>query len=121
MTFLIRTILVWIFFVVLLDPPLRGLQSLFDLADRFLFVFQVLSGKYPTKSYYSTYEPLADSLDSLDDFGTETDRATLETIRKHGKKCNSVCCTGAFIIEVQHDFNEETSQLLFLGRFSPDA
>jgi hypothetical protein len=59
-----------------------------------------LSGKFPTKAYYSTYEPLADSLDSLEDFGTESDRAAVETIRKHGKKCNSVCCTGAFIIEV---------------------
>ena len=87
---------------VLFEQFLKKLKRLVVMIENVLKlnIFQVLSGKYPTKSYYSTYDPMTDSLESVEDFGTEADRAILETIRKHGKKCNSVCCTGAFIIEV---------------------
>ena len=62
----------------------------------------VMSGKYPTSEYRNQYE-LADGMTARDLYqqlaiGTD-DQRVLEDVRKHGSKCSSVCCTGAFVVE----------------------
>ncbi len=58
-----------------------------------MFHFQVLSGKFPTEEFQNTYEE--SSAEKLPD----EYQSILSEIKKCGRNCVSVCCTGAFIIE----------------------
>ena len=48
-------------------------------------------------------------------FGTDNDTKALEEIRQNGAKCNSLCCTGSYIIETMFAVlvNEDVRELKF--------
>ena len=48
-------------------------------------------------------------------FGTDSDTKALEDIRQNGAKCNSLCCTGSYIIESMFAVlvNEDVRELKF--------
>ena len=57
-------------------------------------------------------------------FGTDNDTKALEDIRQNGAKCNSLCCTGSYIIETMFAVlvNEDVRELKFdLVRGPPDS
>lgn len=77
------------------------------------------SGRFPSTKYHHCYELLSE-MDVT--FGTEQDVKSVEEIRANGRKCNSVCCTGAFIVETMMCIlmNEDVTKLLLdLGQ--PDS
>jgi hypothetical protein len=58
---------------------------------------RIMSGRFPSDKFQNQFELLSDSDDGFG--GTEQDYRTVEEFRLSGKRCNSVCCTGVFIVE----------------------
>ena len=82
-------------------------------------VKRVMSGKYPSIKYQNQYESCSE--DSF--LESESDIKLLEEIRQVGKKCNSICCTGIYIVETMLSIivNEDIRELDFAIMRSTDV
>ncbi len=70
---------------------------------------------YPSEKFHNQYKVCpGEHEEHLD---SEADNETLAEVKKHGKKCCSVCCTGAFITETMLCIlmNEDVREILFDG------
>ena len=84
---------------------------------RTVLMNQILAGKYPSCKYKNSYSctnsRYRPNAEDTEDFDTVT--KTLDSIKNHGRKCSSICCTGAFIAETMLTIlvNEDISHLVF--------
>ena len=84
---------------------------------RTVLVNQALSGRYPggrnRNAYNCTTSRFRPNAEDTEDFDLVT--KTLDSVKNHGRKCSSVCCTGAFIAETMLAVlvNEDVSHLVF--------
>jgi hypothetical protein len=70
------------------------------------------SGRFPDKKYHNQYLTIANQRDPYE---SENDRQLIDGIRRHGQRCSSVCCTGAFIVETMLCvvINEDIREFVF--------
>jgi hypothetical protein len=90
-------------------------QHLFGTASTVIrqeMIDRVLSGDFPSKKHTNKYETAEDAAGI---FGTDADTKAVEEIRQSGIKCNSLCCTGAYIVETMFAIlvNEDVRELKF--------
>ena len=84
---------------------------------RTVLVNQALCGRYPgarnRNAYTCTTSRFRPNAEDTEDFDLVT--KTLDSVKNHGRKCSSVCCTGAFIAETMLAVlvNEDVSHLVF--------
>ena len=104
-----------------LSKQMFGVQSTSVRQD---MIKEVLSGRFPTSEYHNQYEfiPNArisspDNLSGNNQVPPDTSdlQIGMDESRVHGKKCNSICCTGAFIVETMLCviINEDVRELRF--------
>ena len=84
---------------------------------RTVLINQVLSGRYPSAKYKNAYHSINPRFRPHDEDTEDFDNVTkiLDSIKNHGRKCSSSCCTGAFIAETMLSIlvNEDVSHLIF--------
>ena len=109
---------------VQLSRQMYGVQSTSVRQD---MITEVLSGRYPTTEYHNQYDFVPDpngritSPDNLSGNNNQGQPDTsdiqvgMDETRIHGRKCNSICCTGAFIVETMLCVitNEDVRELRF--------
>ena len=84
---------------------------------RTVLINQVLNGKYPSAKYKNSYHSINSRFRPHDEDTEDFDNVTkiLDTMKNHGRKCSSICCTGGFIAETMLSVlvNEDVSHLIF--------
>ena len=85
----------------MLDTLKRQLEhAVFGTASQTLreaMINKVLtSGRFPSAKHTNEY---ANVLENDVYYGTEQDMKAMEEVRQAGRRCNTVCCTGVFIVE----------------------
>ena len=105
-----------------LSSQMFGVQSTSVRQD---MITEVLSGRFPTAEYHNQYEFIPNErINSPDNLSgnsnqihpdTSDIQVGMDESRLHGRKCNSICCTGAFIVETMLCviINEDVRELRF--------
>ena len=106
-----------------LSNQMFGVQSTSIRQD---MITEVLSGRFPTQEYHNQYEFIPNRrVTSPDNLSgnpnqnhlpdTNDIQVGMDESRVHGRKCNSLCCTGAFIVETMLCviINEDIRELRF--------
>ena len=80
--------------ISVLKEQLSILSGVMSTSLRQDMVKEILTSKrFPTAKCHNLYE----TSESLIQYESEIDKNVMSDIKKHGQKCSSVCCTGAFI------------------------
>jgi hypothetical protein len=105
-----------------LSSQMFGVQSTSLRQD---MIKEILSGRFPTAEYHNQYDFVPngritspDNLSGNNNQGhpdTSDIQVGMDDSRIHGRKCNSICCTGAFIVETMLCvvINEDVREIRF--------
>ena len=76
---------------------------------------RVLSGEYPTSKYQNQYEPVKEKVRRYPFYDEANEEGPVEAMAKDSRKCGSVCCTGAFTLEIMLSVivNKDVRELKF--------
>lgn len=99
--------------ISVLKEQLSILSGVMSTSLRQDMVKEILTSKrFPSAKYHNLYET-----ESLVQYESEIDKNVMSDIKKHGQKCSSVCCTGAFIVETMLCIlmNEDLREIKFEG------
>ena len=97
--------------ISVLKGELAGhLTGMASSALRQEMVARLIGGAFPTKEHHNQYQAVAHAT-----YETEQDVDHIEEMTQVGAKCNSVCCTGAFLVETMLAVvaNEDVKRLDF--------